>query len=181
MLYEDLIKVSFERSEKGYRLSPIKIQESESKMEIWNTYSRDKIPGYFGLEFSTGSWNQGFVHKGENIFLLVTLEKADLATEFGYKDHFLSKDLFQWQSQNRTTQKSSYGQKICQHAKNKINVQLYIRVNNKINGRAAPFYYCGKVDFVSWEGEQPITVKWRLQNEVPGHLRLTFKIPDLEK
>ena len=64
----------------------------------------------------------------------------------------ISKDLFQWQSQNRTTQKSSYGQKICQHAKNKINVQLYIRASKKINGRAAPFYYCGKVDFVSWEG-----------------------------
>jgi hypothetical protein len=121
------------------------------------------------------------VDKGENIFLLVTLEKEDLASEFDYKDYFLSRNLFQWQSQNRTTQKSNHGQRIRLHAEKEVNVQLYIRASKTINGRAAPFYYCGKVDFVSWEGEKPITVKWRLQNEVPGHLRLTFKIPDLEK
>ena len=91
-------QVSFECIEKGYQLSPIKMQTSESELEIWSTYSRDKIPGCFGLEFNTGSWNQGFVDKGENIFLLVTLEKEDLSSEFNYKDHFLSSDLFQWQS-----------------------------------------------------------------------------------
>ena len=174
-------QVSFECLEDGYQLSPIKIQNLESELEIWRTYSRDKIPGCFRLEFNTGSWNQGFVDKGENIFLLVTLEKEDLASEFDYKDHFLSRNLFQWQSQNRTTQKSNHGQRIRLHAEKEVNVQLYIRASKTINGRAAPFYYCGKVDFVSWEGEKPITVKWRLQNEVPGHLRLTFKIPDLEK
>ena len=84
---------------------------------------------------------------------------------------------FNGKAENRTTQKSSHGQKICLHAEKKINVQLFIRISKTINGKAAPFYYCGKVDFVDWEGEKPITVKWRLQSEVPMHLRTAFKIP----
>ena len=169
-------QVSVENFEDGYQLSPIRREVIKPELTLWSTYSREKIPGYFNLKFNTGSWNQGFVDKGENIFLLVTLDKGNLAAEHNYKDHFLSGSVFQWQSQNRTTQQSNHGQKIHSHAEKKINLQLFVRVGKLFDGRAAPFYYCGKVDFMDWEGEKPITVRWRLQNEVPGHLRNTFKI-----
>jgi superfamily II DNA or RNA helicase/diadenosine tetraphosphate (Ap4A) HIT family hydrolase len=160
----------------GYRMSPVKRDVVDTDLKLWGTYSREKIPGYFGLEFNTGSWNQGFVDKGENIFLLVTLDKGSLAKEHNYEDSFLSGTIFRWQSQNRTAQKSNHGQKIRSHSEKKINIQLFVRGGKLFNGKAAPFYYCGMVDFMDWEGEKPITVKWRLQNEIPKHLHNIFKI-----
>jgi superfamily II DNA or RNA helicase/diadenosine tetraphosphate (Ap4A) HIT family hydrolase len=160
----------------GYRMSPVKRDSVDPGLQLWSTYSRETIPGYFDLEFNTGSWNQGFVDKEENIFLLVTLDKGSLAKEHKYEDRFLSGSVFQWQSQNRTSQQSNHGQKIRFHAEKKINFQLFVRGGKLFNGKAAPFYYCGMVDFMDWEEEKPITVRWRLQNEVPKHLHNTLKI-----
>ena len=30
-----------------------------------------------------------------------------------------------------------------------------------------PFTYCGDLEFVTWEGEKPITVWWRMKEAVP--------------
>jgi hypothetical protein len=46
---------------------------------LWREYMREEIPGLYGLKFSTGSWNQGFVVQGDkHVFLLVTLKKDGL-------------------------------------------------------------------------------------------------------
>ena len=37
--------------------------------------------------------------------------------------------------------------------------------------------YCGEVDFVSWEGNSPITVRWRLKERVPQSLRGFLRVP----
>jgi hypothetical protein len=42
--------------------------------------------------------------------------------------------------------------------------------------KAAPFVYCGDVQFESWEGEQPIAVNWLLAEPVPARLHRTFQI-----
>jgi hypothetical protein len=39
------------------------------------------------------------------------------------------------------------------------------------DGKAAPFVYCGPVVFESWDGEKPITVRWKLSESVPPSLR----------
>ncbi|HBN74462.1 MAG TPA: hypothetical protein DD473_01310, partial [Planctomycetaceae bacterium] len=56
-------------------------------------------------------------------------------------------------------------------------VHLFIRKRKVLDGKAAPFIYCGEVDFESWEGEKPISVVWRLQESVPIKLWKTFDVP----
>ena len=34
-------------------------------------------------------------------------------------------------------------------------------------GGAAPFVYCGDVQFLEWHGDRPITVRWKLPTDVP--------------
>jgi hypothetical protein len=52
-----------------------------------------------------------------------------------------------------------------------MSVHLFVRAHSKTaHGRAAPFVYCGDVDFASWTGERPITVTWRLREAVPERL-----------
>jgi superfamily II DNA or RNA helicase/diadenosine tetraphosphate (Ap4A) HIT family hydrolase/HKD family nuclease len=143
---------------------------------LWRSYMREEIPPLFGLRFSTGSWNQGFVVQGKQVFLLVTLDKADLQADHKYDDGFLSPDQLRWQSQNRTTQASTHGQIISQ-ALSGYQIYLFVRSSKKRGAVASPFTYCGQINFASWQGNAPITVIWNLQASVPNHLWRMLKVP----
>jgi superfamily II DNA or RNA helicase len=159
--------VEFRQDDTSWVMSPVGHTVEGNPPQLWRRYSREQIPPLYGLEFSTGAWNQGFVRKGDHTFLLVTLEKADLAEDFGYQDYFIDPSTFHWQSQNRTTQESAAGESIKEHAKKGISIHLYVRKQKKEANKAAPFLNCGEVDFVSWEGNKPISVTWRLREAVP--------------
>ena len=110
---------------------------------------------------------------GNHIFLLVTLEKAGMREEHRYQDRFLNAGRFEWQSQNRTTQGGKPGQALRHHRERGINVHLFVRRFPKTQrGKAAPFLYCGDLEFESWEGEKPITVRWRLKTPLPASARI---------
>ena len=146
---------------------------------LWKAYSREQIPGLFGLEFVAAIWQQGFVRRGDRTFLLVTLDKSAAADEHKYEDHFLSTSMFQWQSQNRTAQTSKDGASIRDHKSLGIEIFLFVRQRSKnANSKASPFIYCGPVDFVSWKGDRPITVDWRLRDEVPERMRSELRVPN---
>jgi hypothetical protein len=86
-------------------------------------------------------------------------------------DHFLSPTLFQWQSQNRTRRDDTHGRLISSHKAQGIPVHLFVRNASKIpGGGSVPFVYCGDVDFVDWDGEKPITVRWQLPKAIPQTL-----------
>lgn len=162
--------VRFRKIDNDWIMEPVGLAPNSYGPQLWKRYSREQIPGLFGFEFNTGAWNSGFVRKGQHMFLLVTLEKGDLSEEFAYRDHFIDGQTFHWQSQNKTTQSSTVGQAIRNHAQQGVSVHLFVRKSKKEQGRAAPFVYCGDVGFVSWEGEQPISVTWKLKEPVPERI-----------
>jgi hypothetical protein len=144
----------------------------------YKVYRRAEIAPLFGLPYSERYWGQGFVRQGSDTFLFVTLDKANQTEAFQYKDHFISANQFQWQSQNRTTQASESGQSIRAHKERGIVVHLFTRAKPKmVDGRGAPFYYCGPVEFLSWSGDKPITVIWRLSAAVPDALWEELGVP----
>uniref|UniRef100_UPI0025CCC168 DUF3427 domain-containing protein n=1 Tax=uncultured Phenylobacterium sp. TaxID=349273 RepID=UPI0025CCC168 len=151
-------------------------QAAWSGPELWREYMRERIPPLYGLTFSTGSWNQGFVVKGKHVFLLVTLKKDDFIQDHQYDDRFLSPTRLRWHSQNKTTPASRDG-RIISGAEPGYEIHLFVRATKKRGPVAAPFFYCGEVEFVSWEGSQPITVEWRLTSPVPEHLRKVLDVP----
>lgn len=170
--------VVFERKNELWHLSPLQRPSSASDMpEPWRQYSREGIPAMFGLPFNASIWNQGFVLRNDQIFLLVTLDKSSAAAEHQYQDKFLSAELFQWQSQNRQHRGGNVERKIARHVELGISVHLFVRRTSKTEGRAMPFIYCGKCEFVEWEGDRPITVRWRLTWPVPERWWETLGVP----
>lgn len=120
---------------------------------LWQEYTRQEIPPLWGLEFNTGKWNVGFVRHEQHVFLLVSIDKTGLQDSQQYKDEFLEPDLFQWVSQNQHTQKGSVGQLLKNHEQKGVQVHLFVRATRKnTRGKAAPFAYCGELEFVDWEG-----------------------------
>jgi superfamily II DNA or RNA helicase/HKD family nuclease/diadenosine tetraphosphate (Ap4A) HIT family hydrolase len=161
--------VALSRRGTEWHLTPI--GRRDGQLQLWRSYSREQIPPLFGFEFSTAIWNVGFVKRPGHIFLLATLDKSGHGSEFQYKDHFVSPSEFQWQSQNRTSQESRDGQDISKHGDRGIAVHLFVRAQkNRAGGPSAPFVYCGDVQFLKWEGEEPITVRWRLSTDVPANV-----------
>ena len=161
--------VVFRSTATGWTLEPLHKRQHGGALESWQSYSREQIPELFGLRFSR-KWQTGFIWEGNNMFLLVTLEKSGQREEHRYDDQFLSPTEFQWQSQNRTPQAGKVGQALKSHRERRIDVHLFVRKTGKVDGRAAPFTYYGQLAFQSWEGEKPITVIWKLSESIPERL-----------
>jgi Domain of unknown function (DUF3427) len=170
-------QVALELKDNRWYLTPLGRRSGELK--LWASYAREEIPPLFGLSFSTAIWNAGFVKRSGHIFLLTTLDKSGHGSEFQYKDHFISRNEFEWQSQNRTAQNSADGQDIRRHTERGFAVHLFVRGQKKVpRGGAAPFVYCGDVGFVDWHGDRPITVRWKLQADVPEPVWSSLTRPD---
>ena len=170
-------QVRFARRDDIWALEPMQRTAVEEGLEVGRSYMRADIPPTFGLEFKSALWQQGYISEGGHLFLLVTLNKSGMPQEHRYGDRFLSRDLFEWKSQNRHTQASGAGQAISQHAERNIPVHLLIRKTGKLGGKASPFIFCGDVHFVGWEGEKPITVRWRLENPLSDQLAGLLEVP----
>jgi superfamily II DNA or RNA helicase/diadenosine tetraphosphate (Ap4A) HIT family hydrolase/HKD family nuclease len=170
-------RVIFEWEDEGYVLRPLETKANGP--EIWREYMRNEIPALWGYEFSGSRWNQGYVSLDKHIFLLVSLEKAGMQKQHQYEDVFLAPDLFQWVSQNKHSQEGKPGQTIKHHKERDIQVHLFVRATRKTpRGKAAPFYYCGDVVFVDWEGSKPITIRLKLTESVPDYLLSSFGISE---
>lgn len=171
--------VAFERQGDVWNLTPARRPSPSSNgPELWRQYAREQIPPLFGLSFNASVWSQGFIFKDGRIFLLVTLDKSRAAARHQYQDRFLSPDLFQWQSQNRQHRAGTTEQKMARHVELAIPVHLFVRKAPKIDGRAAPFLYCGTCEFVDWEGDRPITVRWRLASPLPQRWWEVLRAPE---
>lgn len=160
----------FERAGTRWVLRPERAQSGRSGPELWRSYMREEIPELYGTVFQSSIWRQGMVPLGDRILFLVTLEKGRMQEAHQYEDKFLSANELQWQSQNRTAQKSGMGQALRQHGERGISIELFVRRSGIVDGRAAPFTYCGQLEFIRWEGERPITVWWKLLQPVPERL-----------
>lgn len=134
------------------------------QLRIGASLMREQIPPLLGSKFSRTVWQQGIVAVPSGLALLVTLDKQGKVENQKYEDRFESPNRFRWQSQNQTTRTGKHGQLIQGHAAAAKQIHLFVRKRGKrANSTAAPFFYCGELEFERWEGERPITVWWRLR------------------
>ena len=169
-------RIRLKRGEDGFELEPLRVGISK-ELTVWSSYQREEIPKCFGLTFNPAIWNAGFIIQEPHIFLLVTLEKKGMLEDHQYVDHFISQNEFAWQSQNRTTQASKHGQMMHNHRSLGNEIHLFVRPTKKTGSRPTPFIYCGRVDFESWQGDAPVSIVWRLREEVPSAIRAILGVP----
>ena len=170
-------RIKLKRGSSGFEMEALRTSVPQEGLQVWGRYARDAIAPAFGLTFSQAIWNAGFVVQDPEVFPLVTLAKDDMSTEHRYVDHFESDREFAWQSQNRTKRDSKHGQILSNHVSQGKRVHLFVRPTKKTGSKPTPFLYCGEVDFVSWEGDAPISIKWRLREAVPPALRGALGVP----
>ena len=170
-------RVMFERSNDEDVLSPDR-GEADSQPRYWQRYTRADVPKLFGFEFKAFESQSGVVERPGLVLLFVTLDKTGKPEEHKYTDEFLDPSTFQWQSQNRTARESDAGKRLAGHEQMNIGVHLFVRATAKQAGKTLGFVYAGPLRFVSWEGDKPITVRWKLDEPVPAPVRHELGVPD---
>lgn len=117
----------------------------------------------------------GLLTNGNDYFLFIDLHKEEgIEERINYKDKFLDRNYFQWQSPNSTAQNSDRGKNLIFNKIKNINLYLFVRKYKEIDKKVQPYIYIGKGDTVEYEGEKPITMKIKLHNEVPSKIYREF-------
>jgi len=105
--------------------------------------------------------------------LFVTLNKCEkqFSATTMYHDYAISPTLFHWQTQNSARPNSGRGLGYIQQKENNKTFLLFVREQaNDENGRTMGFVNFGPVDFVKYEGSQPMNITWKLQHPMPAYL-----------
>lgn len=169
---EDAINYGIFRYEKEF-------QEEYYGLPFLKLYEQYKMPGVALLsnhrKIHSSFRGSGLLSSGKEYFLFIDLNKEEgIEERINYKDKFLSENYFQWQSPNATKQDSDRGKNIIFNKDRNVNLHLFVRKYKEIDKKAQPYIYIGKGDTVEYEGEKPITVKLKLQNEVPTKIYREF-------
>lgn len=113
----------------------------------------------------------GLITNGNEYFIFVDLHKEEEIKEsINYKDKFINRTYFQWQTPNSTAQKSERGKNILFNKERKINLHIFVRKYKQIDGVVQPYIYLGKGDTVKYSGEKPITILFKLEKQVPANI-----------
>lgn len=117
----------------------------------------------------------GLITNGNEYFLFIDLHKEENIKEsINYKDKFLDRQYFQWQSPNNTAQNSERGKNIIFNRDRGVNLHVFVRKYKQIDGIVQPYIYIGKGDTKEYHGEKPIMVKMKLQNIAPVSIYTEF-------
>lgn len=142
-------------------------------LELHARYGIRDIQAVFGhANLSTaGQRGVGVLHFAniKTYALLITYQKTE--KEFSpstmYADYPISRELLHWESQSNTTQRSTSGQNLIDHAALGYTILIFARNQKKYNGYTVPFVYLGPAQRVSFESERPIKMVWKLRYPMP--------------
>lgn len=105
--------------------------------------------------------------------LFVTLDKCEkqFSATTMYHDYAISPTLFHWQTQNSAKPTSGRGLSYIEQKKNNKTFILFVREQaTDENGKTMGFVNFGPVDFVKYEGSQPMNITWKLKHPMPAYL-----------
>jgi len=105
--------------------------------------------------------------------LFVTLNKCEkqFSATTMYHDYAISPSLFHWQTQNSARPNSGRGLGYIKQKENNKTFLLFVREQAKDeNGRTMGFVNFGPVDFMKYEGSQPMNITWKLKHPMPAYL-----------
>ncbi|MEB3103547.1 DEAD/DEAH box helicase [Ferviditalea candida] len=145
-------------------------------LDIHCRYSMDQVLAAFGYWNAdrAPSFREGvkyFEDKRTDIFF-ITLNKTDkdFSPSTLYEDYAINERLFHWQTQSRTSVESSTAQRYIHHKQLGTRIALFVREYKEDNNYTSPFVFLGEAEYVRHEGSKPISIIWRLKEEMPPAL-----------
>lgn len=145
-------------------------------LRVHARYTRVEILAAFGVgnRAKVDAWQTGvyWAPDAKADLLAFTLDKSGggFSPTTRYQDYAISPSLVHWQSQSITRADSPTGKRYREHARQGSSIMLFARRDQ--DERA--FWFLGPARYVSHEGERPMSIRWRLEHELPGDLFAQF-------
>ncbi|WP_040285941.1 DUF3427 domain-containing protein [Sporosarcina koreensis] len=145
-----------------------------SPLRVHAQYTSDQVLAAFGYfnESAKPAFREGvkYLEDKQTDIFFITLNKTekDFSPSTQYEDYAINDHLFHWQSQNRTSVTSPTGQRYIHQRDTGNTIALFVREYRQQDGFTSPFTFFGTAEYVSHEGNQPISFVWRLHEAMPA-------------
>ncbi len=118
---------------------------------------------------------EGVLHikelKTDVFFVTLNKSEKDYSPTTLYEDYAISEKLFHWQSQSSVSADSPTAARYINHQTEGQNILICVReVKKQKGGLAEPYYFLGPVNYISHEGNRPVSFVWELVHSMPAHL-----------
>lgn len=145
-------------------------------LDLHCTYSADQILAAFGFwnEEKAPAFREGVKYledKKTDIFF-ITLNKSDkdFSPSTLYEDYAINERLFHWQTQSRISEETNTAKRYIHHRQTGNRIALFVREYKEENNYTSPFVFLGEAEYVRHEGNKPMSIVWRLKEEMPPEL-----------
>lgn len=145
-------------------------------LDLHCIYSTDQILAAFGFwnEDKAPAFREGvkyFEDKKTDIFF-ITLNKSDkdFSPSTLYEDYAINERLFHWQTQSRISEETNTAKRYIHHKQTGNRIALFVREYKEENNYTSPFVFLGEAEYVRHEGNKPMSIVWRLKEEMPPEL-----------
>jgi superfamily II DNA or RNA helicase len=145
-------------------------------LDLHCKYTTDQVLAAFG--FWNGekapAFREGvkyFEDKKTDVFF-ITLNKSDkdFSPSTLYEDYAINERLFHWQTQSRISEETNTAQRYIHHKQMGNRIVLFVREYKEEHNYTSPFIFLGEAEYVSHEGNKPMSIIWRLKEEMPPEL-----------
>lgn len=146
-------------------------------LKLHSRYTRDQI--LVALRLSTlekkSSSREGVAENKalncEALFVNLKKSEEDFSPTTMYDDYAINDSLFHWQSQNQTASTSEKGKSYIKQLERKKTILLFVRESKSdADGFTRGYVFLGPVNFVEFSGSKPMSIKWKLQKNLPHFL-----------
>lgn len=96
------------------------------------------------------------------------IKDREVGSNTNYNDFAQSKGLFHWETQNRVRQDSKEGQRYINQEQTML---LFVRKqarSSEDKSRTLGYVYLGEVELVSYSGNKPIQIVWKMKDDIPA-------------
>jgi len=181
ILHEDFVKsevleiLNYNRKHIGF-VAGLNEYDFTCPLDLHCRYNTNQIMAAFGYftETSSPEFREGikwFGDKRTDIFLInLNKSEKEFSPSTMYEDYAINATLFHWQSQSQDRQKSDRIQRYINHKTKENSISLFVREYKKNGTYTAPYTFLGNADYVSHEGERPVSFVWRLHAPIPAEL-----------
>ena len=145
-------------------------------LQVHARYSLAELLAAFGVSNPAASRGSGvkWIEDAQADVFWFNLRKTEkhFSPTTMYADRAISPTLFQWESQNATSEASPTGQRYVHHRERGSSIHLFFREFKEADGDlGAPAYlYAGPATYVSHTGERPMRIIWKLEHELPADI-----------
>ena len=144
------------------------LPNADIPLSVHARYSRDEVLSSIGRSTLT----KPFTHREGPLwdertntdYFFVTIEKSEkyYSPSTRYRDYAISPEVFHWESQSTTSERSPTGQRYIHHAQRGSSVMFFVRPRP-----GTAFTFLGPATYIEHHGERPISIFWKLHRAMP--------------